>query len=261
MSPKKWLSQKEETNKQKYSKIKNTPDRCVFVIIITRNSLKMSAPTIRTHLSERCRLCESIANKIGRDSLDRRLYRCPQCDYVFVGMEFFLSPAEEERRYRLHKNSIEDEGYVKFLSTLLEPLVTFLPHGALVLDYGSGPEPVLAKLLEDRGFDVFHYDPFFSPALEEAVYNAITSSETFEHLYDPKGELRQILSFLDAKGVLGVMTLRADEDTDFSTWHYTKDPTHVGFYSNKTFRWIEAKYNLKKIYDDGERVIIWQKKS
>lgn len=208
-----------------------------------------------------CRLCGSVSSMAEQDALRRQLYRCAECGYVFVASKNLLSQKEEKDRYVEHENSIEDARYVTFLSRLLDPLSSFLKYDDLVLDYGSGPEPVLAKLLENKGFDVFTYDPFFSPELHEAVYDGVTATESFEHFFEPRREIETIMSILAPRGVLGVMTLRYDETTDLRTWHYARDPTHIGFFSNKTFRWIESKFNLELIYDDGERVIIWRKKS
>lgn len=211
--------------------------------------------------NERCRLCEEIASKTAKDPLGRQVYSCSECGYVFISQQDILPDHEEESRYLEHENSISDAGYVAFLSRLLEPMSSFLKYDDLVLDYGSGPEPVLAQLLRHRGFDAFTYDPFFSPVLHEAVYDGVTATESFEHFFNPKEEIETIVSLLSPGGVLGVMTLRYDERTDFQDWHYMRDPTHIGFFSNKTFRWIEGVYSLELIYDDGERVIIWRKKS
>ena len=206
-----------------------------------------------------CRLCGGATHRAGRDGLERDLYRCPQCLYVYVSKSFFLKFEEEEKRYSLHQNSIDDAGYNTFLKRLLMPLETFLRRGDVLLDYGSGPEPVFAELLRKKGFDVQTYDPFFSPLFsDEERYDAITSVEVFEHFHNPAKELKTIFSLIEPGGYLGIMTERYNNTTDFKTWYYTKDPTHVGFFSDETFKWMEAKHNLQRVYDDKERVIIWQ---
>lgn len=206
-----------------------------------------------------CRLCGGASYGAGSDARGRELYRCPQCEYVYVSKSFFLKPEEEKRRYTFHNNSIDDGGYVTFLKRLLLPLETFLKRGDVVLDYGSGPAPVFAELLRQKGFYVQTYDLFFSPQfLDEGAYDAITSIEVFEHFHNPAKELKIIFSLIEHGGFLGIMTERYNTSTDFKTWYYTKDPTHVGFFSDQTFRWMESKYGLLRVYDDKERVIIWQ---
>lgn len=206
-----------------------------------------------------CRLCGGASYGAGRDALNRELYRCPLCEYVYVSRSYFLKSEEEKKRYSFHKNSIDDVGYVAFLKRLLLPLETFLKRGDAVLDYGSGPEPVFGELLEQRGFLVQTYDPFFSPFFsDEETFNAVTSVEVLEHFHNPAKELKTIFSLIEKGGFLGIMTERYADSTDFKTWYYTKDPTHVGFFSDATFGWIEAKYSLRRVYDDKERVLIWQ---
>ena len=206
-----------------------------------------------------CRLCGGAPNGAGRDALGRELYRCPRCDYVHVSKSSFLKSEEEKKRYTFHKNSIDDTGYVTFLKRLILPLDTFLRHGDAVLDYGSGPEPVFAELLRRKGFNVQTYDPFFSSLfLDEERYNAVTSVEVFEHFHNPAKELKTIFLLIEQGGFLGIMTERHNASTDFKTWYYTKDPTHVGYFSDATFEWIETKYSLRRVYDDKERVLIWQ---
>jgi hypothetical protein len=205
-----------------------------------------------------CRLCGGASRGGEVDALFRNLYRCPQCGYVYVAKSHFLKSKEEKERYAFHQNSAEDQGYVAFLERLIKPLESYLKKGATILDYGSGPEPVLAQLFKKRGFNTHIYDPFFSPLLVDEQCDAITATEVFEHFHNPKKELEIIFSLIDRGGFLGIMTERYTAETDFKTWYYTKDPTHVGFFSDKTFRWIEANYKLRSVYDDGERVIIWQ---
>jgi hypothetical protein len=208
----------------------------------------------------RCRLCGNASYGVGEDVLGRKLYKCPRCEYLYVSKTHFLTSKEEKKRYLFHKNSIEDCDYVIFLERLIKPLETFLKRGSVVLDYGSGPEPVLAQLLEKRGFTTQIYDPYFSPLLVDEEYSVVTATEVFEHFHNPKKELEIILSLIDQNGYLGIMTERYKKETNFKTWYYAKDPTHVGFFSDKSFRWVEKTYRLKCVYDDGERVIIWQKK-
>jgi hypothetical protein len=207
-----------------------------------------------------CRLCEGAAYGVGSDALHRDLYQCPLCGYVYISKHHFLTAEEERERYMFHQNSIGDKDYVAFLERLIKPLETFLKRGATILDYGSGPEPVLAELFRKKCFVSQTYDPFFSPLLfDEERYDAITSVEVFEHFHNPTKELEVILSLIDSHGYLGIMTERYTKETDFKSWYYTKDPTHVGFFSDTTFRWIESTYGLRLVYDDGDRVIIWQR--
>jgi hypothetical protein len=41
------------------------------------------------------------------------------------------------------------------------------------------------------------------------------------------------------------MTLLFDNEMNFDTWFYKKDPTHVFIYRKETFLFIAKKYNLE----------------
>jgi hypothetical protein len=53
------------------------------------------------------------------------------------------------------------------------------------------------------------------------------------------------------------MTEIYSEKINFATWYYKNDPTHVFFYTKKTFGWIKNEFNFKSIVFD-KRVIIFE---
>lgn len=209
-------------------------------------------------MAETCHLCLS-QDTTRQNHRKYELVRCNVCDLVFVPFDKHLSRIEEERRYELHENSIEDPGYVDFLRQLITPIEKSVPNGSHILDYGSGPEPVLAKLLRCDGYHVDIYDPFFAPEKPQGAYSAITLSEVIEHFAHPREELEVLKRLLEPNGVLGIMTLRHTKNTDLETWHYVQDPTHVAFFSDTTFQWIERVFGFKRIFDDENRVVLLEK--
>src|SRR3990170_5156058 len=68
---------------------------------------------------QKCILCNSSSvfqltfTKTYKKLGQRSYLRCRECDLIFVPEEFHLSPDDEEARYRLHHNSLSNEGYVK----------------------------------------------------------------------------------------------------------------------------------------------------
>ena len=108
------------------------------------------------------------------------------------------------------------------------------------LDFGSGTGPVISSMLNKEGYDIAQYDPFFAPdksALEK-MYDYIVSCEVFEHFYHPKKEIDRLASLLNPNGALLIMTLLYDDEMDFDTWFYRKDPTHVFIYRKETIEYI-----------------------
>jgi len=155
------------------------------------------------------------------------------------------SAAEERARYETHRNDPSDAGYREFLSRLSCPLAARLPAGAHGLDYGSGPGPTLSVMLQELGFRTAIYDPFFAPNPQhlEQSWDFITCSETAEHFYNPSAEFDRIDALLKRGGWLALMTGVRDRETDFASWWYTRDPTHVCFYRPATLEWIAHRYN------------------
>ena len=98
-----------------------------------------------------CPLCSgSTANDFFVDQ--RRPYlRCGDCALVFVPPAYYLDREAERREYDLHRNEVNDPGYRRFLSRLSEPLLQRLTPGASGLDFGCGPGPALAHMLEEAG--------------------------------------------------------------------------------------------------------------
>jgi SAM-dependent methyltransferase len=154
------------------------------------------------------------------------------------------TPEAERKRYDLHQNNPADPGYRQFLEQFLKPLVERLSPGAAGLDFGSGPYPLLQEMLNETGFPVQIYDPFYAanPEMLEQSYDFITASEVVEHLHYPRREFDRLWKLLKPGGLLGIMTGLHDEHTVFSRWHYISDPTHVAFFSPVTFTWLAERW-------------------
>ncbi|MBP7517793.1 MAG: methyltransferase type 12, partial [Desulfobulbus sp.] len=108
-----------------------------------------------------------------------RYHRCTLCQATFLDPGQRLCRADEHRRYRLHENDPADPGYRRFLARLGTPLVKRLQPGSSGLDYGCGPEPVLAGMLAEAGHRVRVYDPLFFPDRAPLAdsYDFITCTE------------------------------------------------------------------------------------
>ena len=117
-----------------------------------------------------------------------------------------------------------------------------LNPGSVGLDFGCGPGPTVCVLMAERGHTVTNFDPIYHPDVDwrDASYDFITSTEVLEHLQHPRRELDALWSTLRPTGYLGIMTKRVRSLTDFKTWHYKNDPTHITFYSDTTFQWLAA---------------------
>lgn len=197
-----------------------------------------------------CRLCRGFTSTLFFKDKSREYFKCSACGAIFVPDAYLLSASAEKREYDLHDNFNEDEGYRKFLSRTAEPLQKYLPAETANLrglDFGCGPNPLLAKMLAEPPLNctVDCYDKFYFPEntdilrTAEPIYDFITSTEVFEHLHDPQTEAEALWRVLRPGGVLVIMTKRAAGTVDkFRNWHYIRDPTHILFFSEDSFHWL-----------------------
>ena len=192
-----------------------------------------------------CPLCRSTNKSIQYHTDKKRDYlQCSQCDLVYVSPEFLPSKRVEKQEYDLHENSFEDEGYRKFLRKVLTPLTPFIKNAqntALVgLDFGCGPAPVLASMLEAEGVKMSTYDPFYANHLSvlEQSYDVVTCTEAIEHFHAPHVEWALFNKLVASGGVLAIMTKRVLDKARFANWHYKNDVTHVSFFSEATFQYL-----------------------
>ncbi len=194
-----------------------------------------------------CPLCFETEPRHYHCDRRREYLQCGRCDLVFVPSSYHLDRGAERAEYELHENDPADSGYRRFLSRLAEPLARHLPPGASGLDFGCGPGPALAAMLQEQGFSVSLYDPFFFPdrSVLDDSYDFITATEVVEHLHHPGAELDRLWAGLRPGGWLGVMTKLVRDPEAFAQWHYKNDMTHVCFFSAATWRWWAESRNAE----------------
>src|SRR5688572_6558062 len=108
-----------------------------------------------------CPLCHAAASSLHYAGAERDVWHCGLCDLVFVAASARLPYEEEIARYRQHRNDERDAAYLDFLSRLARPVIERTPVGARGVDYGSGPSPALAQIMERSGRPTVAHDPVF----------------------------------------------------------------------------------------------------
>ena len=187
-----------------------------------------------------CPVCEQGKPEQFQIVKEQRYLRCPVCLATLLAPECRFGEADEKAVYDLHENDPDDPGYRRFLSRLTAPMLECLSPGSSGLDFGCGPGPAVAGMMETAGMKVSLYDPYFYPdtsALDQR-YDFVTCTEVVEHLYHPAAVFQQLDSLLLPGGLLGVMTCFQTDDSRFANWHYRRDPTHVVFYRQATLQWL-----------------------
>ena len=206
-----------------------------------------------------CPLC--LAEHVVYFHQDKRrsYYQCQQCALVFADRATLLTGQEELAQYQLHQNELDDPGYRRFLQRLATPLLSVLAQPGLQgLDFGCGPGPLLAKMLTEAGQQMAVWDPFFAPdpAPLQQQYDFISCTEAIEHFVQPSNEWAQWLKLLKSSGTLAIMTKRYTTAEAFAVWHYKNDPTHVSFFSERTFLYLAQRDGFSANFAANDVVIL-----
>lgn len=212
---------------------------------------------------EYCKICGEKTITYQHPRFDMTFHECLSCEFIFKDQSNYISKSEELKKYDEHNNSEEHIGYVNFLTNFLEAAVyPFVSHGK-ALDFGSGPNPVLAKILgKTSAFDVDIYDLFYAPdpIYLNQTYDLITSTEVIEHLRNPMKVFQTFYDHLRPGGYLSIMTLFHPKDQKILfDWFYIRDQTHVSFYTPKTIETIAQIIGFELIETNDYRYAVLKK--
>lgn len=204
-----------------------------------------------------CPLCFSNTNLFSKVH-QRTYHRCDNCDAIFLDRTFQLPPDQEKQRYLLHHNDVNDSGYQKFVSPIVEAVFKEQKPKSYGLDFGSGSGPVITKLLRDAQYTITTYDPIFDPNTTALLhkYEYITCCEVIEHFYNPAQEFELLSSLLQKQGTLYCKTHLFNSSLTFDSWWYKNDPTHVFFYTKKTLQWITQQFGFLEVVFYKDLIIL-----
>jgi hypothetical protein len=210
-----------------------------------------------------CKICQASTSSVKDVKKELIYYRCDVCGFVFLDDKYMVNAIEEKSKYNQHNNSLENEGYVQMFEEFIDiSIAPYMNNISTALDFGSGPEPVFSKLLERRGLDVDIYDLYYSPkkVYEHKNYDLITSTEVFEHLSKPLEILELLVKTLNSNGYIVLMTkFPPEDDKEFLAWWYRRDPTHISFFTPKSFELMAEKVGLKVLKTINENIVVFQK--
>ena len=210
-----------------------------------------------------CKICQGPTEVFFDDYMQCKTYHCKSCEFIFKDETAIISTEKELKVYEQHNNTEENLGYVAMFQDFMEK--TFLPYReeiSTVLDFGSGPNPVLATLMRREGFEVAYYDKFFAPepVFKDKSYDLITSTEVIEHIDDIPEVMALFSHHLKHNGYLALMTqFHPDDTAAYLNWWYRRDPTHISFFRPETFRVLAMNYGFKLLYHDDKKLILLQK--
>lgn len=195
-----------------------------------------------------CPLCGSKGSSFFLDE-KHHFFSCNTCGGIYRNPDQILNLMQEKKRYLLHQNHLEDKGYLKFASPILEAVKTSFDTDAVGLDFGCGHTPVISEVLKSEGYSVDLYDPVFYPdrTFENKTYDFVVSCEVMEHFQHPKKEFDLLSDLIKPHGKLICMTSLFSEQMDFNSWYYKNDPTHVFLYRKKTMDYIARNWGFNPV--------------
>lgn len=211
-----------------------------------------------------CKICLKHTKLYQNPQFQHLYHYCAHCEAIFLDSTFWVDEQREKKQYDQHNNSLENEGYVQMFENFLDFFWSELTCKApKVLEFGSGPTPVLRDLLKRRGAKVVCYDKFYHPddGFKAYTYDLITSTEVFEHLDNPLQTLSLLAEHLNLNGYIALMTLFHDNTAEnFWKWWYRRDPTHITFFTPKTLEILANQCGLVLVKTDNKRVALLKKR-
>lgn len=203
-----------------------------------------------------CPLCNANANYFYEDI--QRYFKCPCCYGIFTDKEQLPDSKNEKQRYEMHNDDSSDAGYRKFVSPIVKAIENDFTPSSKGLDFGAGTSAIVSVLLEEEGYIINNYDPYFHNNVDvlNKKYDYISSCEVIEHFYTPHKEFKLLKSMLKENAKLYIMTELYNEDINFSSWYYKQDSTHVFFYCKETFQWIKEAFNFSSL-EISKRIVIF----
>ena len=206
-----------------------------------------------------CHICNRPTEFFIHEKTNITYYHCKSCDYIFKSPECYQDLATQKERYNLHENDEEDAGYKAYFQRFLDFTLPLVDKPKTALDFGCGASSLLSNMLQKEGIACDYYDPIYHPDTLNfgKKYELIVSTEVFEHLHQPKEVFESLIEKLKEGGYLAIQTQFHPNDVEaFKKWYYHQDPTHIVFFTAKTFRVLCEMYDCKFIADNGKNMVI-----
>lgn len=195
-----------------------------------------------------CRLCHKSSLHFYRHD-HKEYFFCSECFSIALHPKNYLNVDEELAHYECHQNKASDKNYRKFVQPITDRVLKEQRLNSRGLDYGSGKDSSIIGVLTEQQYSIIPFDPFYFPKtkLKNNHFDYITCCEVVEHFHNPDTSFQLLFDLLKPGGTLYIMTDLYLENIHFDEWYYKNDPTHVFFYHEKTFQWIEKHFGFEKL--------------
>ena len=212
----------------------------------------------------KCHICSQETLSFADPKTTILYYQCRECEYIFKSPKYYQDLAVQQKRYDLHQNNENDEGYREYYRRFLNFILPFVGHAKNGLDFGCGATSLLSEMITKSNIVCDYYDPIYHSDLidKNKKYDLIVSTEVFEHLHHPKLVFGSLLNRLSDDGILAVQTqFHTNNREDFLRWYYHHDATHIVFFTAKTFMVLSEQFNCKLVGNNGKNIVVIRKNS
>ncbi len=209
-----------------------------------------------------CHICDNATESFVHEKTGIKYYRCKACEYIFKSPEVYQDLTTQKKRYNLHENNEDNEGYKAYFQRFLDFTLPRIREVKNALDFGCGKTSLLATLLEGEGIKCDYYDPIYHPDIpnDSKKYELIVSTEVFEHLHQPKEVFKNLIGRLKEGGFLAIQTqFHPNNEEDFKKWYYHQDPTHIVFFTAVTFKTLCKENDCEFIADNRKNMVLLKK--
>ena len=195
-------------------------------------------------IHDTCRVCggeSAFIFKLRVRTYPVAYFDCPHCGYLQTERPYWLKEA-----YASPINDVDTGIMMRNILNVrrvVMTLVTFRKLAGRVIDHAGG-FGILVRLLRDIGVDARWRDEYCENLLargfeaDEAPADLVTAFEVFEHLVDPKEELRVLLT--QSPVVLLSTELILNSAPPSPDWWYLgpEHGQHIGFFRTRTLAWM-----------------------
>ncbi|MEA1954841.1 MAG: class I SAM-dependent methyltransferase [Campylobacterota bacterium] len=209
-----------------------------------------------------CHICSKSTELFIDEKTDITYYYCKECEYVFKSPLCYQNFSEQKKRYNLHENSENNKGYQAYFQRFIDFTLPLVEKPKIALDFGCGRSSLLSSLLIKEGINCDFYDPIYHPDTldKKKKYQLIVSTEVFEHLHQPKVIFESLLKQLGEGGHLALQTQFHSNNIElFKKWYYHQDPTHIVFFTAKTFKVLAKMYGCTFVKDNEKNMVVIKK--
>ncbi len=201
-----------------------------------------------------CPLCKQH----GKPFFSDEFFICDNCSGIYKNRKNYVSSDAEIKRYKEHNNNVDDIRYQNFVSPIIDYVLKNFTPDQGGLDFGSGTAPVISKVLQDNGYNINQFDPFFSNKTDllNGKYDYIVCCEVIEHFHNPDLEFELLHNMLKSDAALICMTHLYNKNIDFKNWYYKNDPTHVFIYHRQTIKYIADYYGFGNFKINNRLIVL-----